>query len=321
MSGVASRHLPDRVFEYGGVDLPYVYKPNLRGVRGWQNTRFDTDARGLRSRPDVAPGAHEDAGAFRIALVGDSITFGEGVATADTFAERLADRLRASGVRVFNFGVAGYSVREIAATVARRVAVVDPDLVLVTLIPADFELARTGTLDAFGSIRPTGGSDTLEWLKIPLRRLHLPYALLDLARGPRPGWRTVPIVGVPASFSYVDDLRATCAERGFACGLVLFSTKTDDGFGPVDGRLRARGWPVLDLTRLKDDFSTEAFDAGPYDPHPSAAVHARIAERLAPWIVELRARRERAGLPQKADDALVGRDGEGRVGREPAQVE
>lgn len=253
-----------------------------------------------------------------MALVGDSITFGEGVATADTFAERLADRLGPSGVRVFNFGVAGYSVREIAATVERRVAAVDPDLVLVTLIPADFELARTGTLDAFGSIRPTGGNDALEWLKIPLRRLHLPYALVDLARGRRPGWRTLPIADVPASFSWVAGLRATCVERGFTCGLVLFSTKTDDGFGPAEDPLRAQGLPVLDLTRLKDDFSTAAFDAGPYDPHPSAAVHARIAERLAPWIVELR---ERAGLPHQSDDALVGGDRERRGGREPAQIE
>ena len=256
-----------------------------------------------------------------MALVGDSITFGEGVATADTFAERLADRLRPSGGRVFNFGVAGYSVREIAATVARRVALVDPDLVVVTLIPADFELARTGTLDALGSIRPTGGRDALEWLKVPLRRMHLPYALLDLARGSRPGWRTVPIVAMPASFSYVAGLRAACAERGFACGLVLFSTKTDEGFGPADAALRALGMPVLDLTRLKDEYPTEEFDAGPYDPHPSAAVHARIAGALAPWIDELRPRREAASLPQEARDALVRRDGEGRVGREPAQIE
>jgi hypothetical protein len=295
LSGIASRHVPDRVYRFFDADIPYVHAPNLRNVRGWGNTRFDTDALGLRSTAGGEPPAAQPAHAWRVALVGDSVTFGEGVATADVFAERLRQRLASSDIHVLNFGVSGYSVRQIAATVDRRVGVAAPDLVVIALLPADFELARTGTLDAWGSVRPSGGSDALEWLKVPLRRLHLPYALLDLARGPRAGWRSLPIADVPASFSYVASLPATCDARRLACAVVLLSTKIDDGFGPIAEPLRRLGLPLLDLTHLKDAFTTEAFDAGPYDPHPSAAVHARIAEALAPWILALR---DGARLPQ-----------------------
>jgi hypothetical protein len=41
----------------------------------------------------------------------------------------------------------------------------------------------------------------------------------------------------------------------------------------------------VDLSGLKDGFPKAEFDAGPFDPHPSAAVHRRIADTLAPFIL------------------------------------
>ena len=287
-SGVASRHFYDAVYEPFDADIPYVHKPNLRGVRGWNDTVFDTDALGLRSRQDRESYGAKSAGEYRIAMVGDSVTFGEGVATGEVFSVLVEDRLHGAGrtaVHVFNFGVSGYSVRQMAATVERRVGAVDPDLVLTVLIPADFDLSRTGTLDAAGTVRSSGSSAWVAWLERPLRRLHLVWFLRDASQGWQPTWTSDPIRDVLDSYAYVVRLRESCAARRFACGLVLLSTKIDDGFGPIGARLAQEGLPILDLTRLEQEFTVEEFNAGAHDPHPSARVHRRIADEVAAWIL------------------------------------
>lgn len=253
------------------------------------DTVFNTDALGLRSRQGGESYGAKRAGEYRVAMVGDSVTFGEGVATGDVFSTLVEDRLHGAGrtsVRVLNFGVSGYSIRQMAAMVERRVVAVDPDLVLTVLIPADFDLSRTGALDASGTVRSSDSSARLAWLERPLRSLHLVWFLRDAYQGWQPTWRSDPIRGIPDSYAYVVRIRETCAARRLACGLVLLSTKIDDGFGPIGAQLAREGLPFLDLTGLKEEFTIAVFNAGPHDPHPSAAVHRRIADELAAWIGE-----------------------------------
>jgi lysophospholipase L1-like esterase len=80
-------------------------------------------------------------GVFRIAAVGDSFTFGNGVADEDTYPRQLEALLppRADGRRyeVLNFGVSGYSSADEAAVLRERVAAFSPDLVLVGYVLND----------------------------------------------------------------------------------------------------------------------------------------------------------------------------------------
>jgi hypothetical protein len=122
------------------------------------------------------------------------------------------------------------------------------------------------------------------------------FALYCLARFVGFGERVVRWSGratarAKAYAEFVSRLRAVCASGAFECAIVLFSTKSDDGFGTVGAALAREEWPIVDLSDLKDVFTREAFDAGPYDPHPSAAVHRRIADGLAPFILARRATR------------------------------
>jgi len=298
LSGVASRHLYGPIYERFDGDIPYVHKPNLRRARGWNDTIFNTDALGLRSREGGERYPPKAAGEYRIAMVGDSVTFGEGIATAETFSALVEDRLQAAldgvRVRVFNFGVSAYSVQQMAVTVERRVAAIEPDLVVTVLIPADFDLSRIGTLDDWGSVRPRGTGEELAWVRHWLRRMHLVYFLLDVERGWLPEWTSAPLDGVPTSYAYVTRLHAACKARHFDCGIGLVSTKIDEGFGPVATALANEGLPILDLTALRDEFTVEQYNAGKHDPHPSAAAHRRIAEELVPWILARRAARSPA---------------------------
>lgn len=290
LSGYSDRYIYDAIYAPFGDDaeIPYVHKPNLRGADAWGNTVIDTDALGLRSRAgDPALAARKPPDEVRIAVLGDSVTFGEGVETDATFCRRLEEMLgRAESgrrVRVLNFGVSAYSVKQMAATLERRALALQPDLVVTVLIPADFDVARTGTLDPWGYVRFDANGEHAA-LKHALQHVHLVYLVRDLYHRRHGGWPARSIDTVPESYAYLTRMRDVCAVHALDCVVVLVSTKIDSGFGPVRKRLEHDGIAVLDLSALRDEFADAVFNASPHDPHPSAAVHGRIAAELAAWI-------------------------------------
>lgn len=84
-----------------------------------------------RERPIAKP-----PGVFRIACIGDSITFGLYVPSSETFAARLEARLNAdppskgTTYEVLNFGVTGYNISQSAANLSLRAMKYSPDLVV-----------------------------------------------------------------------------------------------------------------------------------------------------------------------------------------------
>ncbi|MGD9782484.1 MAG: SGNH/GDSL hydrolase family protein [Kiritimatiellia bacterium] len=90
------------------------------------------NSRGMRNRP-VEPA--KPSGVFRIACIGDSVAFGMGT-PRDHFGVQLEERLNGSPpsggppFEVLNFGVPGYNVEQVAATLETRVGAFDPDLVV-----------------------------------------------------------------------------------------------------------------------------------------------------------------------------------------------
>ena len=291
--GYSEHYIYDPIYmAYDGAeDIPFVHKPDLRDVRGRGNARLDTDGRGLRSLdPDAPPATGDDV--YRIAIMGDSITFGEGVEnTADTYCEVLETELDRAmpdrDVEVFNFGVSAYSVREMAATLRRRTGAVEPDLVLMAVIPHDFELARVPVVDKYGytfNRQASGFVPKDSRFKRLLRNVRLVYVLRDL----RMRWRTrdrsrkpTDFETLPDTYRYVADFAACARERGLDYRIVLLPNHAGHRFGVVEEQLVRDGIPYLDLTGLADEFSREAYLASPFDRHPSAAVHRRIGEALA----------------------------------------
>src|SRR5678809_1534280 len=71
-------------------DIPYVHKPNLVQARAHGLAIINTDSLGLRSRTSGLRYGPKQRNEYRIAITGDSVTFGEGVpSTDDTFAQIL----------------------------------------------------------------------------------------------------------------------------------------------------------------------------------------------------------------------------------------
>lgn len=123
-------------------DLPYVLEPNAEG-RGW-DTDIKINANGFRDREyAVEKGPH-----FRIAAIGDSITFGSGISsTSELYPKRLERALlrRAPDLRpqVLNFGVTGYDVLNNVEYLRTHALKFQPDVVVMGFCVNDIGSAST----------------------------------------------------------------------------------------------------------------------------------------------------------------------------------
>ena len=118
--------------------------------------------------PDIPDGPHAT---YRIVVIGDSITWGQGLVEA----ERFTDRLRAAlgpGHDVFNFGVSGRNLPDHRDLVPRALRL-SPQFVLLQLYPNDWEI---GDMDR-PILRPL-----LPWPRIeePLLSHSALYSLLSM---------------------------------------------------------------------------------------------------------------------------------------------
>ena len=125
---------PDQTYRYDPV-LGYVMAPggdiNTRGMRG--------------AEVADAPAA----GTTRLVMIGDSFTFGQGVADADTQPQQL-ERALGPGYEVVNMGVSGYNtVQELLYWRAQGIQL-HPAALVVAFTLSDAELGFLGLKDTRG---------------------------------------------------------------------------------------------------------------------------------------------------------------------------
>lgn len=125
----------------------YDLRPNL--AVNFQGVPVQTNSCGMRERelPRLKP-----KGTYRIAIIGDSFTFGWGVKEDEAFPRRLEtilnkilsrnkspnDNAAINSVEVLNFGVPGYSPFQEVATFEEKALEYDPDAVILFFIENDF---------------------------------------------------------------------------------------------------------------------------------------------------------------------------------------
>lgn len=124
--------------------ISYQLKPNIR-EHAFRNTVV-TNSLGFRS-PEPNPAKP------LIALVGDSITFGYGVADEETLAANLQKLLPAYDFQ--NAGVPGYNIRQEAALFQEKITPLTPEALVLIFYWHDEDL-RTSFLDEEDVLRPEG---------------------------------------------------------------------------------------------------------------------------------------------------------------------
>jgi lysophospholipase L1-like esterase len=118
--------------------ITYRYDPEIRYVmepsqRGWiDDGLISVNAMGFRGPEVISP---KPSGLFRIAVIGDSVTLGWGVADDETFAAQVERHLHGrfpnQSLDVVNLGVGGYDTRQEVTLLKRNLALLEPDLVVV----------------------------------------------------------------------------------------------------------------------------------------------------------------------------------------------
>ncbi len=295
--GYSTRYLYDPIYmpfeKY--EDIPYIIKPNLVNALGQGHAIINTDSLGLRSKISGLRYGAKSKNEYRIAIAGDSITFGVGIKeTKDTYCEVLNDILNNKQnklkVRVLNYGVSGYSVKNMLDTLQFRILNMDPDLIIMAFIPDDFDLKRTGHIDKFGykiNERLSGFMPKNSIIKLLLRRSHLAYLIRNirykLINRDRKRGEYNNISG--ESFRYI--LKFTdIAEKNKIQYLILLLPDENLMFSKIlADQFNKRNINYLDLSSIYYDYSSDIYKSSKYDSHPSAAVHRRIAEEIAKYIL------------------------------------
>jgi hypothetical protein len=96
--GYSEKDIYDNIYTRYEVseEILFIHKSNLINASGRNRIPISTDDKGLRIAIPGEVGGPKKDNEFRIAIIGDSITFGEGVKAEDTFCmviERILNKL------------------------------------------------------------------------------------------------------------------------------------------------------------------------------------------------------------------------------------
>lgn len=272
-------------------DLGWRFEPNaVVADRGPDfELEYRCDADGFR-----ATAAREDA-ERSVLFVGDSFTFGVGVAAEDSFVERFADEI--TGVQAHNLGMAGYGVDQMLCALREVGLARQPDLVIAVFVLDDFTRSTTAYRYRNGWMRkPTFvlEDDAL----VELTEANAPgavrrwfeqsFALSELVR--RAARRAELEWGFGArlelNLRLLVEMNALCQARGVEFAALHLPQR--GAWKPLTALaepLARAGVPFLDLGAAPIDSPGRLYF--PKDPHFNAQGHALVAERLAAFVGEL----------------------------------
>jgi len=278
-----------------GAVWSHVYATDPRGAfdAGGRVT-YRLNGHGFRG-PD--PAIPKPPGTRRVALLGDSFTFGAGVRFEETLGAQLQERLAGDGagdVEVLNLAVGGWGTRDQIAYLEQRGMRFEPDVVVVVYVLNDADyVADLDLWDRFRAryeSRSFRQSYLLSWIHAVLHRRALARAYIESlvarAREKQEHW--------DRSFRMLRLGRAVAEAGGarFAVAIYPFLYLLDERypFAPLHERVREAcdrsGIPVLDLFPAFAGRDYAELWVHPSDQHPNGEAHGIAARALAGFLRE-----------------------------------
>ena len=245
-----------------------------------------TNSRKLRDDPVAI---EKPPGVQRILMLGDSFTFGWGVAIENTVSHRLEATFERDGARVevINAGVGHYNTVMEVEYFLTEGRTFDPDVVVLNYFINDAEpvpaYGAAGMLarSSFAYVYLRGRLDVL-FRQLAARRDWAGYYLGLYADG-APGW-----VAVERS---IDALAEYCRRNGIVLMIVAYPELRDlknYRFTVVHERLadvaRRHGAVYVDLLDAVRGIEESRLWVTRPDPHPNALAHGKFADALYPKL-------------------------------------
>ncbi|MES2791037.1 MAG: SGNH/GDSL hydrolase family protein [Planctomycetota bacterium] len=221
----------------------------------------------------------------QILVLGDSYVEGAGVRTNERFCFRMEKSLRETRpqAQVIAASCCGWNTLDEAEFLVNHGSEVDPDAVIVAYVLNDAE--GSGHV----ALQPSRWE---LWLQTRLRS-YLCYRLFRARRGDSMSqyWKEVQRQHQPDSSSWLavesalKSIEAWCQERKIPCHLVVLPifTRDADAGREVTEQVVARAKTLgFHSYHTLDDFDGRWLDfaVSPYDAHPNAAAHQRLAQRI-----------------------------------------
>jgi lysophospholipase L1-like esterase len=333
----ASRPLPEFAAERGDVPLAPDLPPEIRTKIGrmqsalvmppswqkrdladipgtdpfvWHGVIHQIDANGMRREQPFAP---KDPDLFRIVVVGDSLTYGEGIDVFWTYPTQLERALQPEfRVEVLNLGVRAYGSEDILDLLRRFVPELEPDLVVYGVCLNDF-LERGGRQQASPSFLPE------KLTKIFTRRTRVGrlvderFAALKRTLGLEPDFYADLLADFDARYRRFGDdvaaMNALVTGSGLPpmVAMVLDQGPRLDGPGrqlalAAERQLRAAGIETVDSEDFYRRYEGTNFAVSRWEGHPNEEAHAIWASDLADRI------RQHPDLERFATGAKIAHD-------------
>jgi lysophospholipase L1-like esterase len=239
----------------------------------------------------------KDPHRYRIVVVGDSFTYGQGIEAPERFSN-LIEALLGARYEVLNFGIPGHDMPQ-HLQVLDQVLTLQPDFVLLQLFINDFETAqmarpRPHPLISDGAARGWGRSSVLfdlasgPWVRIQeatgLAESYVHYLDRNLRDPNAPN--------AQIAFGMLRQFLEKAKAAGVGVGVVLFPMT--DAMGPngsnypvgfVHDRVRqiaaAAGVPLLDLLPAFSTYKDpKTLWVSRFDAHPNAVANKRAAQEI-----------------------------------------
>jgi hypothetical protein len=251
---------------------------------GAQAHTYKSNADGFRSMKEFS-----EQGS--IALVGDSFTFGTGIAYEQSFGAVLESRLGSSPV--YNFAMPGFGIDQMWMALKHQASRIEPQLVVVAFVDADFErsLSAYRKFEGFnkpsyvldqGTLRLRTREDQPPAIVIWMRRnLALANALSKNLEQlghhlPLGSWWTI-------NAEILQQMALDAREEGVPILFVRLPSKGQREFATLSSHMSSMGANFLDLgEKTRDDAGQEIFIPG--DGHINEQGHRLVADAIFSWI-------------------------------------
>jgi lysophospholipase L1-like esterase len=265
-------------------------QPDVRRPYRWQGAVHIFNADRMRHDGPFPP---RDPKRFRIMVVGDSFTYGEGIDARWTYSAQLERALgREFDVEVLNLGVLGYASADVTQVTQRLLPQLEPDLVVYGVCLNDFLDAQQVEPERYTVPLPEKWKKTLERRTRVGRLVAERYDALLRRLGLRRdfyGELLEDLASKRARFaSDVAALNAfvTASGRPPVVALVLDDLPRAGGPGQklaeaAESALRDAGAEVVDSSDYYREFDGRDFRVSRWEAHPNEQAHAIWADRLA----------------------------------------